>query len=364
MATAHPRPVSILPSSSFTQMPTRCGDWILERELDRGGMGDLYLARHVRDAVGRTVVIKCLPPHFASDEQHVQMFLREARILFSLSHPNVVDVLLLDRYQGRYFIVMEHLTGLDLRRLGLSAWRRDEVLPIDVVLLAVADAALGLDHAHDLGHRRQPAEAGHGIVHRDVSPDNLFLTTSGFTKVLDFGVAVAGPETHITGNSKTFRGKVPFTAPERFGEGPVDWRADLFSLGVCLFALLTGRLPFRGSGSLQVLRSLAGEDAPAPSSLRDDVPVAIDLLVAAMLQKDPEQRIQTAAEIYECLVAVCDSGRARVAAAALARRAVSERWCDDLKGGGDSDDKTLPVLSAKMRRMTDRPRIQRASASA
>lgn len=279
------------------------GRYRVLRRIGVGGMAQVFLAEN--DGPGgfkRQVVIKKVHPRLIGDDIYVQLFLREARVASRLRHANVVSVLELGEHEGEYFIVMEYLDGLSLRSMGQRSWLHDESLPTEVVLTSIADAALGLHHAHTLADENgRPAK----LVHRDISPDNLMLCRDGVTKVLDFGLAKGAGETADNLTSSTeVRGKVSYMAPEQLEGAPLDRRCDIFALGASLYWLLTAKSPFKGATDALTIHNVLAVDPPLPSTHNPMVSREIDGMVARMLAKNRADRPADALEVYETLVAL------------------------------------------------------------
>ena len=291
--------------------PFRLGRYRLDQLIGEGGMAEVYLAHG--DAAGseaRAVVKRIRPSMLqnAASKKHVEMFLREAKLLASLDHDNIVRIYELGiepprngKTIGEHFLAMEHLEGLTLRDLAWRHWQAQRPLPTEVVVRAVADACAGLDHAHRM---KDPATGkGAALVHRDISPDNIFVTTAGVTKLLDFGVAKREGWAALT-TAGELKGKVPFMAPEQLKEEPVDGRTDVFAVGVVLYWLLTGRRPFDGPSEVFVMKAILDD---APRGLRacnDNVPAELEAVVLSCLEKDRGQRMSSAAALREALLAL------------------------------------------------------------
>ncbi len=277
----------------------RIGPYALLRELARGGMAELWLARQQGVAgFDRIVAIKRILPSSEEDPSHVSLFLDEARIAAQLSHPNVVQVFDLTQSEGSFALVMEYLQGQSLSRTMRALLKTREAMDPFTAASIVSEAAAGLGYAHlKRGFDGKPL----GIVHRDVSPQNIFVTYDGYVKVLDFGIAVAvGRLSHTA--TGTIRGKVAYMAPEQALALPVDARADVFALGVILFELLTGTRLYGGAEELQILRTLTGTSAyPGPREYRPHVPEDLDAIVRRALARDASQRYANAQVLHEAL---------------------------------------------------------------
>jgi len=261
--------------------------------LGQGGMGRLYIAerRGIQGFV-KIVALKRIQPHLADSKQLREMFLNEARIAARLEHPNIVATYELGEVDGNYFISMEYLPGEDLS--AIIAGSQDGRMPIAIAAALTQQAAQGLHYAHE-------ARDGHGkaigLVHRDVSPRNIFVTYHGVVKLLDFGV-VRGPEKQksIPG---VFKGKYGYCAPEQIEGKPVDRRTDVFCLGITLWESLTGARLFDASTDAATIDAVRSRSIEAPSALRPDVPPELDAITMRALSRDPDRRFRTAHDMSE-----------------------------------------------------------------
>lgn len=268
------------------------GRYELLTPIGRGGMSVVWAARLAGSrGFSKMVAIKLMLPHLSSDPRFERMFLTEAQIASRIQHNNVCEVLDLGDQNGLLFLVMEWIDGEPLTAI-LAA---EERMPFELVALVVADAGRGLHAAHEL-----VSEDGErlGVVHRDVSPQNILVTPGGVVKIVDFGVAKAAASGDQTTQSGFIKGKVNYVAPEQVNGPDVDARTDVFALGVVLYELTTGAHPFRGATDLATLLAVASTDpAPAPSSLVADYPPALDAIVVKAVAKDPEDRYDTIDEM-------------------------------------------------------------------
>jgi len=276
----------------------------LARRLAVGGMAEVMLA--TKRGVGgfeKLVVIKRILPHLAQDEQFVQMFLNEARLAASLKHPNIVEIYDIHQNDQGFFLVMEYLPGEDLCYLLKSAVKRDRKVPVGIVCRIVANIADGLYHAHTATDLRGYHQ---GIVHRDVAPSNVIVTYSGHVKLVDFGVAKAKVQ-NVHTRPGIIKGKFSYVSPEQIGGQVVDARSDIFSLGVLLYELLTIRRLFAADSDAAVLKAVMEAEVPPPSTHNPEVPEALDRLVLQMLDRDPDDRPETAAVVQDGLEEVLSS---------------------------------------------------------
>ena len=261
--------------------------------LGQGGMGRLYIAerRGIQGFV-KIVALKRIQPHLADSKQLREMFLNEARIAARLEHPNIVATYELGEVDGNYFISMEYLPGEDLS--AIISGCQDGRMPIEIAAALTQQAAQGLHYAHE-------ARDGHGksigLVHRDVSPRNIFVTYHGVVKLLDFGV-VRGPEKQksIPG---VFKGKYGYCAPEQIEGGAIDRRTDVFCLGIALWESLTGARLFDASNDAATIDAVRSRPIEPPSALRAEIPAEIDAITLRALARDPEKRFRTAHDMSE-----------------------------------------------------------------
>ena len=273
------------------------GDYGVLRRMAVGGMAEIFLARKAGAAnVDRLVVLKRILPQFAHNEDFVQMFLNEARIASTLHHPNIVQVHSIGEERGQYFFAMEYLHGEDLARILARAEQAGYALQLDSVLSIMIRVCAGLHYAHERTANGKPL----GIVHRDVSPHNVFVTYDGGVKLLDFGIAKATTSIGKT-KSGALKGKVEYMSPEQAFSQPVDRRSDVFCIGILLWELTTGRRLYRRRSDLESLKALTEEDAPAPSTVVSSYPAELERIVLKCLRRKPEERWETCEELQAAL---------------------------------------------------------------
>ena len=268
------------------------GKYQLITKLGKGGMAELFLARtEAIHGIEKFVALKRIPDAHARDKEFVRMFLEEARLAATLSHPNIAQVYDVGKEGGTYFFTMEYLQGFDLARLLRTVFKRGEWPPLQHVLAIIIGTAAGLHYAH-----RKEGRDGRllNIVHRDVSPSNIFITYDGGVKLLDFGIAKATTAKTVT-ETGSLKGKIPYMSPEQVRGEKLDQRSDIFSLGIVLWEMLARRRLFPKSASdLEIMNTLAYDDVPPPSSVRRDVDPDLDRIVRRALQCDRNQRFPTA----------------------------------------------------------------------
>jgi eukaryotic-like serine/threonine-protein kinase len=261
--------------------------------LATGGMAEVYLALSGELSGYRTlVVVKRILPHLASNNDFIRMFLDEARIAALLDHPNVVRIIEVGHDGDEYFLVMELVQGKPLSALVRKAAKDKSPLTPALASYVVAQAANGLGYAHNLADADgRPL----GVVHRDVSPQNILVSFEGAVKVIDFGIVRAlGRVSHT--NPGGLKGKIEYMSPEQASSEDVDRRADVFALGVVLWEAVTGRHLFRRETELATMRAIVDEPIPSPS---DVMPLApqLETIIMRALQKRREDRFQTAQEM-------------------------------------------------------------------
>jgi serine/threonine protein kinase len=278
----------------------RYGNYYLVRKLAEGGMAEIFLAKQVgAEGFERNVVIKRMLPHLSSIPDFVNMFLDEARLAARLAHHNIVQINDLGLADGCYFICMEYLPGEDFSTLVRTSGTQGAYLPLPIVARVIADAARGLHFAHEFSD-----EAGQpvNIVHRDVSPSNIYVTYQGQVKMLDFGIARA--ESRVTRTTAgVVKGKYMYMSPEQGRGEIVDRRSDVFSLGVSLFEACTHVRPFAKDNDLAILNAVLKADFLPPRSYRADLSPELERIILKAMAASREDRFQTAGEMAFALEA-------------------------------------------------------------
>jgi eukaryotic-like serine/threonine-protein kinase len=272
------------------------GRYRVQRKLGAGGMADVYLAED--QELGRRVAIKILNGRHANDAQFIERFRREAKNAAALNHPNIVSIYDRGEAEDTYYIAMEFLDGRTLKELIVGRG----AAPVNVAIEYARQILSALRFAHR-----------HGIVHRDIKPHNVLVDSDGRVKVTDFGIARAG--TSQMTETGSIVGTAQYLSPEQAKGGEVDPRSDLYSLGVVLYELLTGKTPFDGETPVEIAMKHLSTTPKPPSKLRPDVPPELDMVVLRALAKNPDDRYQTADEMEADLERVARG--ARVAAATI-----------------------------------------------
>ena len=260
-------------------------------------MASVWVARLTgKHGFEKLVAIKTILPEFAADDRFRTMFLDEARIASRIHHTHVTQILDLGEQHEILYLVMEYVDGDSLSRLYRALGRKNAPLPPNILLRIVADACGGLHAAHELeGSDGKPLE----IVHRDVSPQNILISTLGVSKIIDFGIAKARDRVGTDTHSGLLKGKVNYMAPEQALGGEVDRRTDVFGMGALLYHLLAGKPPFEGDNQLATLHKLTSNQAFSP--LPRSVPLPVAAVVRRALARKPEERFATAAALQAAI---------------------------------------------------------------
>ena len=294
------------------------GRYRVIRRLGSGGMANVYLAED--EELGRRVAIKVLDDRHAKDEQFVERFRREAKNAASLSHPNIVSIYDRGEAEGTFYIAMEYIEGRSLKELIVARG------PLAIgQAVAYARQILG---AIRFAHRK-------GIVHRDIKPHNVLADSDGRLKVTDFGIARAGAASQMT-EAGSIIGTAQYLSPEQARGAPVDQRSDLYSVGVVLYELLTGSVPFTGDTPVEIAMKHISSVPEPPSAKRPEVPHDLDLVVLRALAKDPKERFQSAEEM--------DAELARVAAGLPVTDVTADAATAVLAGSGVTDAAPTAVV--------------------
>jgi serine/threonine-protein kinase len=278
--------------------PRRVGNYFLCDEIGAGGMARVFIGRARGDfGFGRTVAIKTIHDSYAADPQFLTIFVDEARLASRIPHPNVVGIVDVIAESGSVFLVLDYVHGVTLA--NLMARSSEDGIPISIAVAAAAvrDLLRGLHAAHEAA-----AENGTplGIVHRDVSPQNVIVGADGSARLFDFGVAKAVGRIQTTRDG-SFKGKLAYMAPEQLRREEIDRRVDVFAAAVILWELLAGRRLFVADNEAQVLAGILCGDIQAPSTIRQGVPPALDAVVMRGLERQRDKRFASAAEMMAAL---------------------------------------------------------------
>lgn len=306
---------NVLPSDELTDEPsdfgalrpsTRLGRYELLVPIARGGMARVWAARqHGQRGFQKLVAIKTILPHLAEETDFERMFLDEARIASWVHHPNVCEIYDLGEDNRTLYLAMEWVNGDSLSRV-LRASGKTEALDPRVAARILADACAGVHAAHEqTDDDGRPLE----VVHRDLSPHNVLLTTDGVAKVCDFGVAKALGQLHDQTSAGQLKGKISYMAPEQIAGAPIDRRSDVFSLGCALYEATTGVRPFRGEQAHMVLHAILSGELQPPTSVVRNYPPELERIVLRALAHRPVLRFPTAERMRFALEEFLAKGR-------------------------------------------------------
>ena len=272
----------------------RFGKYSLIDRIAVGGMAEIFLARQAGlEGFEKTIVIKRIRPHLSKQSNFVKMFLNEAKLAAQLNHPNIVQIYDLGKIGESYFIAMEYIFGRDMRRIIPKADALGIPFPMVYALKIASSVCEGLYYAHA---RTDMYGNALNIVHRDVTPENIFVSFDGTVKVLDFGIAKAANQIEQT-RAGEIKGKLSYMSPEQCMGKPLDNRSDIFSLGVVLYEWLTGFKLFTGDSEVAILKSITEGKIYAPSYFKADIPEGVEAILMKALEKDREKRYQTSWEM-------------------------------------------------------------------
>ncbi len=277
---------------------TRLGHYRIVRQLGQGGMAEVFLAEDLK--LKRQIALKVLPSEFAEDRDRLARFKREAESVARLNHPNIVTVYSIEEIDGIHFITMELVEGRSLESAVPSGG-----FELKRFLKLAEQMADALAAAHQ-----------NGIIHRDLKPANVMLTREGRVKILDFGLAKVEEDPLIAEDPDaptmtatqhgTLVGTVPYMSPEQLQGAAVDARSDIFSLGLTMFEMLSGRPAFQGKSSIEKAAAILHDEPPKLTELRDDLPRHLGRILQSCLEKDPEERVQSAKDLRNQLAALRD----------------------------------------------------------
>ena len=267
-------------------LPRQFGKYVLVRKIAMGGMAEIFKAKTAgAEGFEKDVVIKRILPHFTEDESFVKMFIDEASITSKLQHANIVQIFDFDVCEGSYYIAMELIEGVDLKKVIDVGLKSGKPLSIAQTVWIMMEISKGLHYAHTKEYKGQPLN----IVHRDISPHNAMVSYAGEVKLMDFGIAKAAQRSTKT-MAGTVKGKVAYMSPEQARGKPLDGRSDLFALGIMLWEMLTGKRLFLGDSDFETLTNVLKNDPPPASQINPKVPKDLDEIVKKSLMKDRDQR--------------------------------------------------------------------------
>ncbi|WP_096199315.1 Stk1 family PASTA domain-containing Ser/Thr kinase [Bacillus sp. FJAT-45350] len=257
------------------------GRYQILETIGGGGMANVYKARDV--ILDRDVAVKVLQPQFSGDEEFIKRFRREAQAASSLAHPNVVNIYDVGEEEDVYYIVMEYVEGVTLKELI----QKNGALPLEDVVDIMSQVTSAISHAH----------ANH-IIHRDIKPHNILISHSGDAKVTDFGIARAISSATIT-HTNSVMGSVHYLSPEQARGGLVTYKSDIYSLGIVLYEMVTGKLPFDGDTAVSIAIKHLQDEIPIPKELNPSLPQSIENIILKSTVKDPFHRFETVQEMEQ-----------------------------------------------------------------
>jgi serine/threonine protein kinase len=323
------------------------GRYELVSLLARGGMGEVYLAKSRRPGgFERLVVVKCSLSSLPAERD--QMLLAEARLAATMQHGNIVQVYDVDTDGGVVFLAMEYLHGQDVRNVFKRTWGRGQPLPLEHAAAIALAVCGGLHYAHEM---RDADGSPLEIVHRDISPSNVFVTYDGVVKLIDFGIAKA---TTLPSDTQlgTIKGKPGYMSPEQCRCEPLDRRSDLFCVGIMLYELTTGRRPFNGDSEYLLYKAIAEQAPTPPSQLDPAYPPQLETIVMRLLAKDRRSRFPTSHEVGEALREFANAQRLDISHFALARYMAS-LFRDDLDAWHHAQRAGQSLIEHVIRRTTE-----------
>jgi len=282
--------------------PTRFGKYLLLEKLATGGMAQLYRAKIIGvEGFEKFIAIKQILPHLAHEEELITSFIDEAKLAALLNHQNIVQIYDFGSMENSYFITMEFLFGKDLRAVNAKARETGSPVSLENALYLISKVCAGLDYAHKLKDFQGKSL---NIIHRDISPQNVFLTYEGDVKIVDFGIAKAASQSTIT-QVGMIKGKVAYMSPEQAAGKVIDHRSDIFATGILLYELVAGGRMFKGDDTLQILSKVREAEFTPLGTLKGGLPEKLYEIVSKALAKDPEDRYQSCADlqadIEECI---------------------------------------------------------------
>jgi len=280
--------------------PIPFGKYILFERINVGGMAEIFLARS-RGIHGfkRMMAIKKILPTMAEDKEFINMFIDEARIASGLSHANIVQIFELSKYENDYYIAMEYVHGKDLRYIQERLTPGRKPMPLPLAILIAYRICEALDYAHS---RRDSSGRPMGIIHRDISPQNVIISYEGEVKICDFGIAKAANRSQKT-QAGVLKGKFGYMSPEQVRGLPLDGRSDLFTVGTLLYEMVTLQRLFLGESDFSTLEKVRNADVVPPSAYNKDIPQELEEIILKALAREVEDRYQNAGEMADALQA-------------------------------------------------------------
>lgn len=275
------------------------GKYELLSRINIGGMAEIVKARDTGGHADRIVAIKRILPHLCADQHYRAMFLDESRVLTQLDHPSIIEAYEIGEIEGTPYIALEHIQGQDARELFHVCQQRAEPMPIELACTLIARVCEGLQHAHE---QKDEQGSSLGIVHRDVSLQNILISYDGDVKLTDFGIAVSAENESRT-EAGVVKGKFGYMSPEQIRGTALDRRSDVFSVGICLYELLTAERLFSGDNDYKAIERVQKVDIRPPSTINRQIPSGLERIVIKALAKHPRDRYQSTNDLRRALQA-------------------------------------------------------------
>lgn len=284
---------------SQKKTPSQMGQYYLMEKIAQGGMAEIFkgLSYDVH-GIKKTVCIKKILPHIIASHEFIDSLIDEAKIAVKLIHGNIAQTYDLGKVADDYFMVMEYVDGKSLSQINKRCQQKGDVIPVQYLVYFISEILSGLDYIH-----RRTDESGvplH-IVHRDMSPQNIMVSYSGTVKIIDFGIAKAGVKVGAT-ESGILKGKFAYMSPEQAYGDEIDHRSDIFSVGIMLHEMLTGRRLFKGTDSRETIRNVRKSKVDAPSAINPSLPEELDVITMKALAKDRRHRYSSASDMRDALL--------------------------------------------------------------
>ena len=309
-----------------TQFPCRFGKYLLLERISTGGMAEVFRAKSFGVAgFEKSFALKRILPHISEDPEFIAMFIDEAKIAARLHHANICQIVEFGRVGDYYFQVMEYVPGCDLRKIRRTFQARGRTVPPEIVLLAIEKVCDGLDYAH---RKVDVQDRPMGIIHRDVSPQNVLISFEGAVKLIDFGIAKAASRAAKT-QAGQIKGKFSYLSPEQITGQDLDGRLDIFALGIVTWELLTGRDLFVAENEMEILRMILRANVPPPSQINPSLPPELDHVVMQALAVNPDDRYQSADEFMEEIQRVSYRLNLRISPTGV-QRFMAEEFAEEL----------------------------------
>jgi TonB family protein len=291
---AHPAAPVHEPAPTSPSVGTLFGQYELMEVISTGGMAEVFKAR-MKGVEGfqKIVAIKRILPHLTENDEFVTMFIDEAKLAAQLQHPNIIHIYDLGKIERSYYIAMEYIDGKDLRSLLRLIEEKGQRLPLGIALYVASRLAAALDYAH---RKRDFQGRAMALVHRDVSPQNVLISLDGDIKLCDFGIAKAASKASHT-RAGALKGKLQYMSPEQAWGKDLDHRSDIFSLGLVMYEMVTGKKAFSGDSELSILEQVRSPKLQAPRQIDPSVPPEVERIILRAIEPNRDTRYQTAAEL-------------------------------------------------------------------